>query len=99
MDYTISRSIGGDPYHVEVIRGALTRNIAACFADVQDEIRAAFTDHIPMTEGMKLSSIADGGARLTLLQTGSKFRHTKWPCKLYAERVTGCSSDFLFVST
>ncbi|PBK94111.1 cytochrome P450 [Armillaria gallica] len=50
MDYTISRSIGTDPYHVEVIRGALTRNIAACFADVQDEIRAAFIDHIPMTE-------------------------------------------------
>ncbi|PBK59012.1 cytochrome P450 [Armillaria solidipes] len=50
MDYTIGRSIGADPYHVDVIRGALTRNIAACFADVQDEIRAAFIDHIPMTE-------------------------------------------------
>ncbi|PBK94064.1 cytochrome P450 [Armillaria gallica] len=50
MDYTINRSIGADPYHAEVIRGALTRNIAACFADVQDEIRAAFIDHIPMTE-------------------------------------------------
>ncbi|PBK82189.1 cytochrome P450 [Armillaria gallica] len=49
-DYTVSRSISADPYHVEVIRGAFTRNIAACFADVQDEIRAAFSDHIPMTE-------------------------------------------------
>ncbi|KAK0196192.1 cytochrome P450 [Armillaria mellea] len=50
-DYTVSRSISADPYHVEVIRGAFTRNIAACFADVQDEIKAAFRDHIPMTEG------------------------------------------------
>ncbi len=62
---------------MEVIRGALTRNIAACFADVHDEIRAAFIDHIPITEGVELSSVADGGARLTLLQTGSKFWHTK----------------------
>ncbi len=52
---------------MEVIRGALSRNIAACFADVQDEIRAAFIDNIPMTGGMELSSIADDGAPLTLL--------------------------------
>ncbi|PBK94083.1 cytochrome P450 [Armillaria gallica] len=50
MDYTMSRSISADPYHLEVIGGTLTRNIAACFADVQDEIRAAFIDHIPTTE-------------------------------------------------
>ncbi|PBL04623.1 cytochrome P450 [Armillaria gallica] len=39
-----------DPFHKEVVRGALTRNIASCFADVQDEIEAAFRDNIPMTE-------------------------------------------------
>ncbi|PBK82181.1 cytochrome P450 [Armillaria gallica] len=50
MDYTISGSIGADTYHVEVVRGAFTRNIATCFADVQDEIKAAFRDNIPMTE-------------------------------------------------
>ncbi len=63
----MSRSISADPYHLEVIGGALTRNIAACFADVQDEIRAAFIDHIPMAEGIELSSLVDGGAQLTLL--------------------------------
>ncbi|KAK0212067.1 cytochrome P450 [Desarmillaria ectypa] len=50
-DHTIDRSIRTDPYHTKVIQGAFTRNITACFADVQDEIEAAFRDNIPMTEG------------------------------------------------
>ncbi|PBL00026.1 cytochrome P450 [Armillaria gallica] len=50
MDYTFGRSNRLDPYHLDVVRGALTRNIASCFADVQDEIKAAFRDNIPMTE-------------------------------------------------
>ncbi|PBK90697.1 cytochrome P450 [Armillaria gallica] len=51
MDYTFaSRSNRLDPYHLDVVRGALTRNIASCFPDVQDEIKAAFKDNIPMTE-------------------------------------------------
>ncbi|KAK0212142.1 cytochrome P450 [Desarmillaria ectypa] len=49
-DHTVDRSIRTDPYHIEVIQGAFTRNIAACFADVQDEIEAAFRENIPMTE-------------------------------------------------
>ncbi|KAK0434275.1 cytochrome P450 [Desarmillaria tabescens] len=39
-----------DPYQTEVVRGALTRNIATCFSDVQDEIKTAFEDNIPMTD-------------------------------------------------
>ncbi|KAK0230010.1 cytochrome P450 [Armillaria nabsnona] len=50
MDYTFGRSNRLDPYHLDVVRGALTRNISPCFADVQDEIKAAFRDNIPMTE-------------------------------------------------
>ncbi|KAK0447130.1 cytochrome P450 [Armillaria borealis] len=50
MDYTFGRSNRVDPYHLDVVRGALTRNIATCFADVQDEIKVAFRDNIPMTE-------------------------------------------------
>ncbi|KAK0212154.1 cytochrome P450 [Desarmillaria ectypa] len=49
-DYTIGRRFNADSYHTDVIRSALTRNIGACFADVQDEIQAAFKDNIPMTE-------------------------------------------------
>ncbi|KAK0230012.1 cytochrome P450 [Armillaria nabsnona] len=50
MDYTLGRSNRLDPYHLDVVRGALTRNISSCFADVQDEIKVAFKDNIPMTE-------------------------------------------------
>ncbi|SJK96822.1 uncharacterized protein ARMOST_00068 [Armillaria ostoyae] len=50
MDYTFGRSNRVDPYHLDVVRGALTRNIVTCFADVQDEIKVAFGDNIPMTE-------------------------------------------------
>ncbi|KAG7445281.1 cytochrome P450 [Guyanagaster necrorhizus] len=50
MDYTFGRYIRIDPYHLDVVRGALTRNIGTCFADVQDEIKAAFRDNIPITE-------------------------------------------------
>ncbi|KAK0202999.1 cytochrome P450 [Desarmillaria ectypa] len=50
MDYTFGRFLRLDPYHLDVVRVALTRNIGTCFADVQDEIKAAFKDHIPMTE-------------------------------------------------
>ncbi|KAK0447282.1 cytochrome P450 [Armillaria borealis] len=50
MDYTFGRSNRVDPYHLDVVRGALTRNIATCFADVQDEIKVAFRDNIPVTE-------------------------------------------------
>ena len=57
MDYTFGRANRLDPYHLDVVRGALTRNIASCFADVQDEIKAAFKDNIPMTEGAKTDDI------------------------------------------
>ncbi|PBK63969.1 cytochrome P450 [Armillaria solidipes] len=50
VDYTFGRSNRVDPYHMDVVRGALTRNIASCFADVQDEIEVAVRDNIPMTE-------------------------------------------------
>ncbi|KAK0447146.1 cytochrome P450 [Armillaria borealis] len=53
VDYTFGRYNRVDPYHVDVIQGALTRNIASCFADIQDEIEVAFRDNIPMTEGAK----------------------------------------------
>ncbi|SJL14132.1 uncharacterized protein ARMOST_17587 [Armillaria ostoyae] len=57
MDYTIGRDVFADPYHIGVVRNALTRNIATCFADVADEIQEAFNDNIPMTEGTKFCGL------------------------------------------
>ncbi|KAK0212143.1 cytochrome P450 [Desarmillaria ectypa] len=50
MNHTMGPNLCVDPYQAEVVRGALTRNIVTCFADIQDEIKAAFEDNIPMTE-------------------------------------------------
>ncbi|KAK0187862.1 cytochrome P450 [Armillaria mellea] len=50
--YTLGRSIHLDPYHIDVVRSALTRNIAACFPDVRDEIGISFREEIYETEGM-----------------------------------------------
>ncbi len=97
MDYAFGRSNRVDPYHAVVIRDALTRNIGPCFADVQDEIEAAFRDNIPMTEGAKTDDIFES-LRLTLPQIGLRYLHTILFCKSYAERATGCLSGFLSVS-
>ncbi|KDR68413.1 hypothetical protein GALMADRAFT_78764 [Galerina marginata CBS 339.88] len=37
-DYMIGRQIRRDPYHVNVVRSALTRNLAIRFPDIKDEI-------------------------------------------------------------
>ncbi|KAK0212144.1 cytochrome P450 [Desarmillaria ectypa] len=50
MDYTVGHNLMADPYHADVVRSSLTRNIAARFADVHDEIKAAFKDSVPITE-------------------------------------------------
>ncbi|KAK0212166.1 cytochrome P450 [Desarmillaria ectypa] len=50
MDHTVGQGLSADPYDIDVIRGPLTRNIVACFADIHDEIKAAFEDNIPMNK-------------------------------------------------
>ena len=36
-----------DDFHTDVIRSHLTRNIAARFSDIQDEIAVACSEYIP----------------------------------------------------
>ncbi|KAJ7574537.1 cytochrome P450 [Mycena floridula] len=47
VPYTLGNEITTDPYHVETIRGPLTRNIAACFPDTREEMVMAFESQIP----------------------------------------------------
>jgi cytochrome P450 len=49
-DYTLGPAARVDPYHVDVIRSPLTRNLGARFHDIRDEIEAAFADEIPAKE-------------------------------------------------
>ncbi|KAJ7853056.1 cytochrome P450 [Mycena olivaceomarginata] len=43
--YTVGPEVKNNPYHLEVVRGALTRNLGRCFPRVRDEIVHAF-DHV-----------------------------------------------------
>ncbi|KAK1231304.1 hypothetical protein PQX77_005584 [Marasmius sp. AFHP31] len=50
LQYTMSPVIHENPYHIDVIRGTLTRNIGARFDDVRDELKTAFNEYIPPRE-------------------------------------------------
>ncbi|KAF5343413.1 hypothetical protein D9758_011833 [Tetrapyrgos nigripes] len=47
QDHTMGKTVYLHPHHVDVVRTTLTKNIAARFSDVQDEIASAFGDEIP----------------------------------------------------
>ncbi|KAK7438229.1 hypothetical protein VKT23_018160 [Stygiomarasmius scandens] len=47
--YTVHPNLSKNPYHIDVIRFPLTRNIGAGFGEVHDELKAAFADKIPST--------------------------------------------------
>jgi hypothetical protein len=40
-----------DPYHIDVIRGSLTRNIGTLFSELHEEIELQFASEIPLTKG------------------------------------------------
>ena len=51
MDYTLRMLNGDDAYQVDVIRSKLTRNFAATFDQVQDELVQSLTEFIPIDSG------------------------------------------------
>ncbi|KAF8897197.1 cytochrome P450 [Infundibulicybe gibba] len=50
IDLTIGPQLHHDPYHVAIVRTPLTRNLAARFTEVQNEIVTSFDDLIPGVE-------------------------------------------------
>ena len=46
VDYTLGTDTVTMPYHVGVVRNALTRSLNVRFDDIWDEIRVAFKDEI-----------------------------------------------------
>lgn len=53
MNHTFGEHVvHADLYHVDVTRKQLTKNIDALFPEVFDELKYAFSDHIPQTEGL-----------------------------------------------
>ncbi|KAJ7600410.1 cytochrome P450 [Mycena floridula] len=47
LKYFFGPAVHRDPYHIDIIRGPLTRNIAACYPETRDEMLSAFASHIP----------------------------------------------------
>jgi len=41
LDYTIGPGLNGDDYHIQVVRGVMTRNIGARYSGMLDEIDKA----------------------------------------------------------
>ncbi|OCH84018.1 cytochrome P450 [Obba rivulosa] len=54
--YTLGREFSEDPYHIDLIRERLTRNLAVLFPDVLDEIQHAF-DHFIRAESDEWISV------------------------------------------
>ncbi|KAF5341335.1 hypothetical protein D9758_016165 [Tetrapyrgos nigripes] len=50
IDYTLGKPHREHLYHVNVVRNAVTRNLSARYSDVRDEIIAAFSEEIPVTD-------------------------------------------------
>jgi hypothetical protein len=51
MDYTLRMLNSDDAYQVDVIHSKLTRNFAATFDQVQDELVQSLTEFIPIDSG------------------------------------------------
>lgn len=46
MDYTLGKSIRLDPYHAPLLHSQLTKHLGDVFGPVNDEIVAAFDEHL-----------------------------------------------------
>ncbi|KAJ7629833.1 cytochrome P450 [Mycena rosella] len=49
-EWTMGSEIAHNPYHALAVRGSLTRNLARCFPQVQDEIVHAFADVLALED-------------------------------------------------
>ncbi|KAF9477848.1 cytochrome P450 [Pholiota conissans] len=49
LDYTLGPEVTTNPYHINVVRSTMTRNVAAQFDDMRTEAISAFEDLIPST--------------------------------------------------
>ena len=57
VHYTLGSDTLNVPYHVDVVRTALTRNLNARFDDIWDEIQTAFSEEISAGNGERLVSV------------------------------------------
>ncbi|KAF8343222.1 cytochrome P450 [Amanita rubescens] len=65
-DILLDREMHDDSFHSDVVQNQLTRNIAARFSDVQDEITVAFSQIIP-TKGNEWTTVNARNAVLSIV--------------------------------
>lgn len=46
--YTLGPEVHHDAWHISLIRGQLTRNLARLFSDMHDELAVSCSDEIPV---------------------------------------------------
>ena len=63
MKLSLGEEIFSDPYHIAVIRNTLTKNIAARFPDMRDEIVQSFHDVLDLEENGMTSSLPNAYSR------------------------------------
>lgn len=70
MGHSVGIDVHGDPYHFGVIQKPLTRNLAARFDDLADEIATAFSELVPVkvSNGQFSQSSSENGVLKGLLQ-------------------------------
>ncbi|KAH7926831.1 cytochrome P450 [Leucogyrophana mollusca] len=56
IEYTLGPEIERNPYHISIIRSQLTRNLAALYPDIRDEIVVAFDETLQL-EDFEWSSV------------------------------------------
>lgn len=62
-----------NPFHIDVIRAALTRNIGIRFHDIHDEVRRAYADAIPSDNGEGALQLLSNSIKIMRTLTGDLF--------------------------
>ncbi|KAF5347217.1 hypothetical protein D9758_011089 [Tetrapyrgos nigripes] len=50
VKYTMHPHLSDNPYHIDVVRTPLTRNIGICYGDMLDEVQTVISEKIPPSE-------------------------------------------------
>ncbi|KAF8574245.1 cytochrome P450 [Ramaria rubella] len=63
-EYTMGRDVTSDPYHVEVTRTHLTRNLAQLYPAMREELVPAFEENIPVTDDWTSVTVLEAAMKI-----------------------------------
>ena len=71
VKYTFGDDVKKDPYHIDIMRGRMTRNLTSTFPRLREEITAAFNTIIPPRDGKEVRLRIQCGFMMTFYRVGS----------------------------